>query len=692
MRSRFPFFAHLAGPVALGALLTAGCPGTSLAPLGGECTRPGRGSAAGCRAGLVCNFGRCREDCESSRDCEAGRRCLASTDGSACSLEMEDMCRGAAECPGDLECARGECRTACEDGAECGVGGTCAGGTCTEPVSMAMPDGSACASDEGCMGGSVCAVGRCRPSCAEGCDRDSRCLSDMGVLGCSLPNENDCTETTDCPEGLVCAGDECRTMCAVDTDCAPGGRCAMGTCDERTGSGPLDAGPRRDAPGEIPDAPLPGFDTGPRAAQSELARAFTGHPSMAQTITVLANFLSPSFPTRDIVLGSMQAPIGVSLTARPDADGRGVGYAAAVDGSGAARLYRFSADAPDAAVDRSSELAAATNLIDVALLEDGATVRGLLLRDRSDDMPATQAGWTWEEGAAPSSYDRTLGFGGLGVYNFGSAAIAGGTRSIGPDEDLRYLLRERQRVALGTDPETYEPGPAYLSVLDAGRRQAASDPTAALFMSDVLVLRALPDFALVWDPETRLTAMLRLNEEGGTLRTAYERLGFISEAEAPPAIAQAHLVRSEAYVAIPDGSSTQLHQISCPVAGACVTEAMAFLPTPGGTSATQLAAAPLRDGVALFTVDSEGIVLRVLRRDLTAVPGYDDGMPLEPLGDGVLRIDGGTYNLMDLEAYAIGQEDAGGIRSVTLLVSALYTNFTSRQSRIWIGGVRAVVP
>jgi len=683
----------LAGHAAIAASLVLGCPGNSLAPLGGECSRPGRGTAAGCRTGLRCSFGRCRDECETSRDCDAGRRCLVSSEGNTCSLEAEDTCRSATDCGGDLECASGECRTSCEDGMECGTGGTCSSGTCAEPVSMSMPDGSPCTSDEGCRGGSLCALDRCRPACSEGCDRGTRCLSDMGTLGCSLPDEDDCSGPTDCPDGLVCAGGECRTECVMDSDCAPGGRCTMSSCDEPMSVGPADAGPRPDAPsGPIPDAPLPGFDTGPTAAQSELARAMTGHPSVAQGVTVLANFLSPSFPARNIILGSMQAPIGVSLTARPDADGRGVGYAAAVDGTGAARVYRFSADAPEAAVDRSSELAAATNLIDIALLEDGATVRAMLLRDRSADMPATQAGWVWEEGAAPTPFDRTLGSGGHGVYTFGSAAMAGGTRSIGPDEELRYLVRERERISVGTDPVTYEPGAAFLSVLDAGRRQAASDRTESLFMSDVLVMRGLIDFALVWDPETRLSAMLRLNEEGGTLRTSFERLGFIDPAEAPPVIAQAHLNRAQALVAVPDGSSTTVHQISCPTSAVCVTEATMFLPTPGGTSATQLAAAPLRDGYALFTVDSEGIVLRVLRRDLSVVPGYDDGMPLEPLGDGILRIDGGSYNLMDLEAYAIAYEDVGGIRSVTLLVSALYTNFTAMQSRVWIGGVRAVVP
>ena len=115
--------------------------------------------------------------------------------------------------------------------------------------------------------------------------------------------------------------------------------------------------------------------------------------------------------------------------------------------------------------------------------------------------------------------------------------------------------------------------------------------------------------------------------------------------------------------------------------------------TPGGTSATTLAAAPLRNGYALVTVDSEGIVLRVLRRDLSVVPGYDDGRTLEALGTSTLSMDGGTYNLMELEAYAYAVEDAGGsTRSVTLLVAGLFTNFTTRQMRLWVSGVRVEVP
>jgi hypothetical protein len=187
--------------------------------------------------------------------------------------------------------------------------------------------------------------------------------------------------------------------------------------------------------------------------------------------------------------------------------------------------------------------------------------------------------------------------------------------------------------------------------------------------------------------------MLRLREEGGTLRTSYERLGFLDATDAPPVIAQQHLIRTEALVALPNGPTTTLHQISCPEPSECVSEAMQFLPTPGGTSATTLAAAPLRNGYALFTVDSEGIVLRVLRRDLSVVPGYDDGRTLEALGTSTLSMDGGTYTLMDLEAYAYAVEDAGGsTQSVTLLVAGLFTNFTSRQMRLWVSGVRVEVP
>ncbi len=72
---------------------------------------------------------------------------------------------------------------------------------------------------------------------------------------------------------------------------------------------------------------------------------------------------------------------------------------------------------------------------------------------------------------------------------------------------------------------------------------------------------------------------------------------------------------------------------------------------------------------------------------------YDDGRTLEALGTSTLSMDGGTYTLMDLEAYAYAVEDAGGsTQSVTLLVAGLFTNFTSRQMRLWVSGVRVEVP
>ncbi len=688
-------FASLASTLGLGVLLfaSAGCPGSSLASLGEACSGTGRGTASGCRAGLTCSFNRCRDRCETSRDCDAGLRCLVGDTGNVCSLPVEDTCRAASDCTSGLECARGECRTQCADDTECGTGGTCASGTCTEPVSVSMPDGSPCTSDEGCRGGSVCALDRCRPSCAAGCDRSSRCLSDMGVLGCSLPDEDTCGGAGDCPGSLSCVAEECRTPCTTDGDCAPGGRCTMSSCDEPQSMGRIDAAirPGTDA-GIVPDqdAFLVRLDGGARGDQTQLATAFTAVPLPSQTVEVLAPYLSPPFSGRDIVLGSMLAPIGVSLTARPDADGRGVGYVGAVDGAGVAHLFRFPGDAPSMATDRSSDLAAATSLVDLALAEDGTAVRALLLRDRSADVPASQAGWTWAEGGAPSAYDRSLGFGGHGVYTFGQAAIAGGVRSIGPDQDLRYLVRERERLEVSTDPVTYEPGNPFLSALDTGRTQAASDATSALFTSDVLTIRALPDFALVWDPETGLSSMLRLREEGGILRTGYERLGFLDATEAAPAIAQQALIRTEAVIAAPNGPSTALHRISCPEPTECTSTSMVFLPTPGGTTATATALAPLRGGYALVTVDAEGIVLRALSRELVEIPGYDDGSRLAALGTSTLS-DGGSYALMDLDAYAFEQENVDGITSVTLLVAALYYNFIARTERLWVGGVRAEV-
>lgn len=562
---------------------------------------------------------------------------------------------------------------------------------------MATPDGTACTSDETCMGGSVCAAGRCRPSCMGGCTRGSRCLSVMGVLGCSLPNEDACSGAGDCPEALTCAAGECRTACTSTSECGPGGRCdtSTSTCDEPQSTGRTDAGStsRVDANLGAIDGGAVFVDGGLRGPQTRLAQAFTLSPLPSQTVRVLPAFVSPPFAGRDIIGGSMIAPIGVSIAARPDADLRGVGYVGAVDGTGAPRLFRFPGDDPSAATDRSSDLAGVTSLVDLALGEDGSQIRALLLRDRTADVPATQAGWTWAEGGAPSAFDRTA-TSGLGVYTFGQAAIAGGERSIGPDQDLRWLVRERDRVPVGTDPETYQPGRAYLAALDVGRTERARDATASIFTGDVLHIRALADFALVWDPESRGVVMMRFREEGGTLRTGYERLGFVGTSDAPPAIAPQSLLRTEAVIAVPNGPSTTLHRISCPEASDCAPAMGAsevFLPTPGGTTATAIAIAPLLGGYALVTADSEGIVVRALSRELEEIPGYDDGMRLEALGRSTIS-DGGTFNLLDLDAYTVRQDDGTDLRAVTLYVAGLFYDFSARQARLWVRGVRVEVP
>jgi hypothetical protein len=527
----------------------------------------------------------------------------------------------------------------------------------------------------------------------------------MGTLGCSLPDEDTCSGESDCPDTLTCAGGECRTTCTSTAECGPGGRCdtTTSTCDEPQSTGRadagstsrIDAGPttRVDANlGEI-DGGAVFIDGGPRGAQTQIARAFTLSPLPSQIVRVLPAYVSPPFSGRDLIAGSMIAPIGVSLAARASADLRGVGYVGAVDGSGAARIFRFPGDDPSAATDRSSDLAAATNLIDLALAEDGTQIRGLLVRDRTADVPVAQAGWTWVEGGAPSAYDRTYASG-LGVYTFGQAAIAGGERSVGADQDLRFLVRERERVPVGTDPETYRPGTAYLSTLDVGRTQVARDATAALFTGDVLQIRALADFALIWDPNTRASVMMRLREEGGILRTGYERLGFVGTSVAPPAIAQQSLLRTEAVIAVPNGPSTTLHRITCPAASDCAPSmgtAEVFLPTPGGTTATAIAIAPLLGGYALVTADAEGIVVRALTRELEEVPGYDDGTRLEPLGGSTIS-DGGTFSLLDLDAYTVRQDDGTDLHAVTLYVAGLFYDFTARQARLWVRGVRVEVP
>ncbi len=634
-----------------------------------------------------------------ARDCDQGQRCLAGEgDGAVCSLPSEASCRGAEDCGGALSCARGECRTSCEASADC-VRGECSSGTCVEPVSSAMPDGSACTSDEGCRVGSTCSIGRCRPACELGCPRGSRCLAGTPSPGCSLPDENRCTSTDACTSGLVCAEGECRTPCETDADCGPSGRCRASSCDEPEGRGRLDAGSLARIDGgriEVPDAYIHLIDTGPRGSQTRLATAFTANPLPSQTVELVSSWTSPAIVAPDLAARGELAPLRLALAGRSDPDERGVAYAGVADGEGKARVFRFPAAAPSEATDVSSVFASASDLVALALAEDGGVVRGLLIRDHREPSFPSDVGYRWTEGGPPAGFGRRVGpEGGQEAIEFGEAVVTGGARAIGPNQDLRYLLREH---ATAFEPEPYPGrwtlGPPYLSVLDASGREIASDRTDAIFTSSPLFVTGLHDLAMVWDPSTRRATMVRLRASGPTtIATSYDPLGFLGAGAGRPVVAPNPLIRATLLVAEPRGASLRLFELDCPRAGACASTRSIDLATPSGTEASLLAAAPLMNGYALVTADAAGIALTALERDLSVVPGYDDGRSLPPLDERVVTIEGRPYTLIDLAAYPVGiLRTESDLRSVTLLVGGLYLDAEAHRLRIRVSGVRVALP
>ena len=88
-----------------------------------------------CNSGLVCTFGRCHEECETSVDCPPEGRCVkVAEDNHVCVLPQEDadctynsMCSSPLVCAVDQRC-RNECTTArdCIPGQVCATMGVCA--------------------------------------------------------------------------------------------------------------------------------------------------------------------------------------------------------------------------------------------------------------------------------------------------------------------------------------------------------------------------------------------------------------------------------------------------------------------------------------------------------------------------------------------------------------------------------------
>jgi hypothetical protein len=100
-----------------------------------------------CNAGLVCAFGFCHAECETSRDCPANQRCVVQSTDPAISLNVcllitEAVCHYNTDCYSPLVCAVDlQCRSQCAGDRDCLAGQRCVFGVCSEPSEI-NPDGT----------------------------------------------------------------------------------------------------------------------------------------------------------------------------------------------------------------------------------------------------------------------------------------------------------------------------------------------------------------------------------------------------------------------------------------------------------------------------------------------------------------------------------------------------------------------
>jgi len=90
--------------------------------------------------------------------------------------------------------------------------------------------GSECALNSDCAAPLICGLERCRRQCIDSrdCGAGLLCLA-VGDQGgaCQLPEEADCTLTSECTRGLECRFGTCTTACAEDRDCPMGATCEL---------------------------------------------------------------------------------------------------------------------------------------------------------------------------------------------------------------------------------------------------------------------------------------------------------------------------------------------------------------------------------------------------------------------------------------------------------------------------------
>ncbi|MBN1612155.1 MAG: hypothetical protein JW940_36325 [Polyangiaceae bacterium] len=109
-----------------------------------------------CEGSLVCSFGHCHQQCETTKDCPSGGRCIEVAAGEyVCQLPSEKGCEYDSDCDDPLVCAAdGECRNECQADRDCVTGQVCTTSkVCAEPGEVGADDDLLGAGGAGAEGG-----------------------------------------------------------------------------------------------------------------------------------------------------------------------------------------------------------------------------------------------------------------------------------------------------------------------------------------------------------------------------------------------------------------------------------------------------------------------------------------------------------------------------------------------------------
>jgi hypothetical protein len=109
-----------------------------------------------CSGSLLCSFGHCHEQCETTKDCPSGARCVKVTqDENVCQLPSEEGCEYNSDCAEPLACALdGECRNQCKTDRDCVSGQVCTTSkVCAEPSEVGADNDLLGAGGAGAEGG-----------------------------------------------------------------------------------------------------------------------------------------------------------------------------------------------------------------------------------------------------------------------------------------------------------------------------------------------------------------------------------------------------------------------------------------------------------------------------------------------------------------------------------------------------------